>query len=89
MGRALSLDKLEKEVREAGGRIETTNSTIRLIFGKRGFALADLSAEALKALKEFKEIIIVEEGAGEKGSNYYYYVKLDDINKLLQSKKSK
>lgn len=84
----MSLKKLEKEVAEAGGRIEFSGPVIRLVFPRRGMSLADFSLEALEAFKEFNEIVVIEEGAGENGSNYYYYIKPNELDRLRLLKKS-
>ena len=75
---------LEREIAEKGGRIEKgEEGEVRLVFRERGFSLADLSAEALRELLEYRLVVLVEEGFGEGGVGYYYYVKREEVEKLL------
>jgi hypothetical protein len=76
---------LAEAVEKLGGRVEEReDGEVRLVFRKRGFSLSDLPREALEELLGYRLVVIVEEGFGEKGIGYYYYIKPVEVEKLLK-----
>jgi len=78
------LSALVGAVEKLGGRVEERGDEVRLVFPRRGFSLADLPREALEELLRYKLVVIVEEGYGEGGVGYYYYVRPVEVRRLLE-----
>ncbi len=74
-------------VEKLGGRVEERGEEVRLVFPRRGFSLVDLPREALEELLKYKLIVIVEEGFGEGGVGYYYYVRPVEVRRLLEKRR--
>lgn len=77
---------LEEAVAGLGGRFEARNGEAWLVFSERGFSLADLPVEALRELLGYELVVIVEKGFGEEGTDYYYYVRRWEVEKLLSAR---
>ncbi len=75
---------LEEAVAGLGGRVERRDAEVWLVFPRRGFSLVDLPREALVELRGAELVVIVEEGAGEGGVGYYYYVRRGEVERLLE-----
>ena len=77
-------ERLARAVEELGGRAEVDQEgRLVLRFSRRGFSLSDLPREALEEAAGYPVIVIVEEGYGEGGVGYYYYVYPEEVRKLL------
>jgi len=74
---------LEEAVRRLGGSFEEKGGEAWLVFNERGFSLADLPAEALRELLGYRLVVIVEKGFGEEGTDYYYYVRRWEVERLI------
>ncbi len=82
------MSALEEAVRRLGGSFEARGGEAWLVFGERGFSLADLPAEALRELLGYELVVIVEKGFGEEGTDYYYYVRRSEVERLLSEKEA-
>ena len=79
----MASERLREAVERLGGRVEEQGDEVRLRFRERGFSLADLPRDALEELKRYQLVVIVEEGKGEAGTDYYYYIRRREVERLL------
>ena len=83
-GVVAGVEALRRSVEALGGSVEVEGGRVLLVFGRRGFALADLPPEALRELAGYREAVIVERGAGHGGFDYYYYISRGEVERLIE-----